>query len=408
MAVLLPGTVRRVAARPPMYGPGRGVRRVGIIGTYNPTLWCAPWSDPSWEFWGNTSAVNKVPAGRLDMLIDTHPKFCFTEARKNGFKDYFEFLKRSRTPILMQNQYEDIPASVRYPIEQIRTEFPHLEFKSMTAELVAYAILIGVTDLGFWGVEYGHDTEKYDGQDRFYQRDNCRMWIGIAYGRGLRIHTPPECTLLEDSNCQARGYRREDYGFDLTPDAYAAAKVRQAEAMKKTQPFAPAGLKDLVSPEDFKAAEAKRLADPEYAKEFEKMKHEVMPDEFLSPEHAAQRRARVEADIQAAKDLAQRSGGAASVHADGAVPAGRGLSEGAAGGSAGHGEAGRLLPPDGGGAGGAAGNGHGVVQSPVPVGAVAAVDAGRVRPRARAARRPVVARQRGAPGRRGAAPRGQA
>ena len=401
MAVLVPGTIRKVAARPQVYGPGRGVRKIGIVGTYSPTLWCAPWSDPSWEFWGNTSAYNKVPPGRLDMLIDTHPKFCFMEARKNGFKDYFEFLKRSRTPILMQNQYEDIPASVRYPREQILTEFPHLEYKSMTAELIAYAILIGATDLGFWGVEYGHDTEKYDGQRRFYQRDNCRMWVGIAYGRGLGIHTPPGCTLLEDSNCKERGYRREDYGFDLTVEKYAADKDRQKEAMQKTQPFAPSGLKDLNTPEEHRAAHETRMADPDFAREYDKMKHEVMPDEFLSPEDAAQRRARVQADIQHATDLARRSAGAVAVHADGAVSGGGWVPEGPASAAAGAGTAGHA-DADAENTGSAAQQGDGAVQSPVPAGADGPVDAGGVRAGHRTSRRPSVARQRRPTGRGGA------
>lgn len=401
MAVLLPGVIRKNAARPVRYGTGNALK-IGIVGTYTQTLWSCPWHDPSWLFWGNSSAYNKVPPGRLDLLIDTHPKFCFSEARKNGFKNYFEFLKRCRTPILMQNTFEDVPASIRYPYEQVLTEFPHLEYKSMTAQLIAYALLMGATDIGFWGVEYGHQTEQFDGQGRFYQRDNCRLWVGIAYGRGVRIHTPPGCTLLHDNGMVGP---REDYGFSLTLEKYQAAKEALAAAIKKNQPFAPAGLVDVNTVDDAQAAAATRAKDPDWVKESDKIKHEEMPDEFLHPDDAAKRRALVLADLQRAIDLAKSAGGAAGPDDPGAVSAGSADPQGAPGGPNGAGDGGQS--DVGAGAGEFAGGGDGAVQPALHVGAKPAAHARRVQPRARPTGRATVARVRGAAGRRRATGRGR-
>jgi len=287
-----------------MPGPGRQ-RKVALLGTVKSTLAHAPWSDPSWEFWANSSAYNYCPEGRLDMLLELHPKFCFTEKRKNGFKDYFAFLQRCRIPVLMKEAYEAVPSSVRYPLEQVRTEFPGCHFGSQTAFGIALALVQGVTDLGFWGVEYGHDTERNDGQDRRTQRENCLMWIGIAIGRGVRMHIPPGCHLLDQPAYKDGGM---DYAVDLSPEQYEKDKLRFAEASKVTR-FQPAGLVPLRTPADFKAAaEIRAKKSPQFVKEAEAFSDEVIPDEYRT----------------------QRNDGTAGLPADAGLPQDGAGSEGAA------------------------------------------------------------------------------
>ncbi len=119
----IPGAPRSVAGRPAPVGPGR-LRKIGLIGAAARSLACAPWQDPSWTFWAHSSVVHGIPYQRADRLFDPHPKNVFTVERKNGFKNYYEFLQRCPTPIYMQDQYDEIQQSIRYPLEMVRQQWP--------------------------------------------------------------------------------------------------------------------------------------------------------------------------------------------------------------------------------------------------------------------------------------------
>lgn len=220
MAMRLPGAPRTVRARPEPFGPGR-LRKIAIIGTA-PSLWGAPWDDPSWQIWAHASGMNVIKGGwQPDLLIDLHPPHCFREERKNGFRNYYEFLQHCRIPVLMQERYDEIPASVRFPRERLLTEWPGVKYGSLTSYLIAYALMQGVTHLGFWGIHYAHKSEYEE------QRANTEHWIGIARGQGVQIIIPADSPLCHEP--------AEDYGYEShsTPEKYAARKERVA-AFKRT------------------------------------------------------------------------------------------------------------------------------------------------------------------------------
>ena len=264
MAIRLPGAPRSTSARPIPLG------RVAIIGTASNTLQYAPWDDPSWTFWAHASAVNKIPAGRADLLIDTHPPHCFMESRKNGFRDYYDWLKRQTTPIVMQQVYPEIPASRRFPIEKIKQLYPY-KFGSQAAMLVALALYYGVKDIGFWGVEYA-------GAEYVTQRAMTTFWVGLAIGQGVKITLAPGCELLTSPG--------GDYAYEThsTPEKYEELKKLFAEQHKRPA-FAPGGLKPLVTPDDFaEAARTRAEKDPVWAKEAARMAHETIPQDILDQE----------------------------------------------------------------------------------------------------------------------------
>ena len=179
MKVRVPGSVRTPAIRPQPVGPGR-LRKIGIIGGSPESLAYVPWADPTWEFWTHSSCVLAIPYLRADRIFDVHPDHCFTEARKNGFKDYYGFLRGCPTPIYMHRKVEEIPQSVVYPYRLLKQFWPGVPFGSQTAFMVALALYEGVTHLGFWGVSYAHETEYAR------QRSNAEQWVGIAHHRGAQ------------------------------------------------------------------------------------------------------------------------------------------------------------------------------------------------------------------------------
>lgn len=303
MSIHIPGARRAQKARPVARGPQR-VRKIAIIGSSQPSLDYAPVDDPAWEFWVHASVVNKFPKDRADLLIDTHPAHCFKEGKKNGFDDYYGFLKTCRTPILMDQAYPEIPASVRYPFEQVKQQYP-FEFGSLVAQLVGLALLQGVTHLGFWGVEY-RDLEYID------QRSNTVLWLGIAHGQGVQLVLPPCSTLLKNMHLivpdqmvgKITTVACGDYAYDThkTPEQYEALKVRYRAA--RTHGFNAADLKPVQTNEDVAAARAKRMQNPAWAA----MAATLTDNDKMPPELIAMEDRQLAAHEQAIRDRADLVG----------------------------------------------------------------------------------------------------
>jgi hypothetical protein len=261
MHVILPGAPRKVAARPEAFGPGRA-RKIGIIGASPHSVVYAPWDDPSWEFWVHSSALNAIPWLRADLIWDLHPKHCFMDRRKFGFKDYYQFLQGCPTPIMMQQHYEKIPASVRYPRHHVKQMFPRVPRGSQVAHMVAYALYTGVTHLGFWGVDLSHDDEFYSGQ-----RSNGERWVGIAEGMGVQIVLPPNTPFCQQPT--------EEYAYDThsTRAKYEALKKRfqvsKLKSVDKLNAFSgsKSKLRRMITDADFEeAARLRREKQPAWAK----------------------------------------------------------------------------------------------------------------------------------------------
>jgi hypothetical protein len=99
----------------------------------------------------------------------------------------------------MQDHYEDVPSSIKYPKEEIvRMLLPNIwrdvngkidqveNFTSSTAYALALAIYKGFTRIELAGIEMASDTEYVR------QRPGVLFWIGVAVGRGIDVvlHSP--------------------------------------------------------------------------------------------------------------------------------------------------------------------------------------------------------------------------
>lgn len=104
---------------------------------------------------------------------------------------YFEIHK----PYCFGGEYEDrlnsLPNLTRqedYPIEDITSEFRDY-FTSSIDYMLALAIYIGADEIGLYGVD---NCKEYANQ-----RPNTEYWLGVAEGRGIRVHMPEQCPLLK-------------------------------------------------------------------------------------------------------------------------------------------------------------------------------------------------------------------
>lgn len=115
-------------------------------------------------------------------------------------------LRMSKVPIYMLEKHDDIPMSVRYPIEEVTKligkatakDTPYLE--SSIAYMLAQAILENVDRVGIWGVDL-HCESEYA-----YQRPNLEYLIGLARGKGVKVFIPPQSQLLTHAHGVPYGY----------------------------------------------------------------------------------------------------------------------------------------------------------------------------------------------------------
>lgn len=181
----------------------RTVRKIAMCGSHDASLADAPWSDPSWEFWGHASSRGWYRR-RMDRYFDLHVRACWTRAGKKGAA-YPKWLGQQTTPIYMQDHYPEVPASVRYPKGQILNEFPDARgyFTNQVAWMIALALTEGVTTIGLFGVNYSTQGE-YE-----RQRGSAEYWLGRAAGAGVRIVLPEQCSLLREP-ARLYGYESHD------------------------------------------------------------------------------------------------------------------------------------------------------------------------------------------------------
>ncbi len=197
LSALAPQASRLKLSVPAVAGIGR-LRKIALLGSHY-SLEYAPWGAPSWELWGHASSrflYRRSP----DRYFDLHRMECWTAGRKE--ERYVKWLGRNTIPIYMQKVHETIPASIRYPKEQIFCEFRKY-FSSHAAYMIALALYEGVTHIGLFGINYSTDSEYAT------QRGSTEYWLGFAEGRGVQIVLPPRCTLLNDPP-ELYGYESHD------------------------------------------------------------------------------------------------------------------------------------------------------------------------------------------------------
>jgi hypothetical protein len=116
-------------------------------------------------------------------------------------KDYFERLAETPQPIYMHEQHEDIPSSVKYPLDEVRESvfkgFPRGVwseqndwYNSSPAYMIALAIHEGATSIGLYGIDVRDDSEFH------YESPCLEYLIGLSVGRGIEIVIPEGPTHL--------------------------------------------------------------------------------------------------------------------------------------------------------------------------------------------------------------------
>jgi len=131
----------------------------------------------------------------------------------------------------MHKRYEDIPASLEYPLGRVLQEFRiagRSYFANNVAYMIALALTEGVTHLGLWGVNYSAQSEYA------IQRGCAEGWLMYAAGRGVEVILPEQCTLLREPTL-LYGYESHDEHGNLVKD-YMPKVFKPAETITPLKP----------------------------------------------------------------------------------------------------------------------------------------------------------------------------
>lgn len=188
--------------------------KVAIVGYAPTSRGKAPFTDPEFEIWGVNELYLLIPkdeegAPRLDVLFEIHDYQWLTQKERNP--NHLKWLQENqKIPVFMVSHYDDIPMSFPYPKDEIVAEFGTY-FTNSISWMIALAVKVGFKEIHIYGVDMATDTE-YGGQ-----RPSVEFFLGVAYGRGVKIFIPPQCDLLKCLHL---------YGFEDDMTTQVALKIK--------------------------------------------------------------------------------------------------------------------------------------------------------------------------------------
>ncbi len=170
----------------------RNSRKVAVVGFARGTRHQAPFFDPNVEIWGLNELYLHLP--RFSRWFQMHDRKTF----EGGFRDeeHFKWLRNCKKPIYMPELHPDIPCSVRYPIEEIEAELGGY-FTCSVAYMVALAIYERFDEIGLFGTDFIFKV------DSGKQKECIEYFLGLAKGKGIRVHLGEDTRLLRGGRFQA-------------------------------------------------------------------------------------------------------------------------------------------------------------------------------------------------------------
>jgi hypothetical protein len=123
-------------------------------------------------------------------VFEMHDMQDMTESDSATYRDlpdYFERIGFCRR-LYMADAYPEVPTAERYPYEAVAWSCGGY-WESSVAYAMALAITEGAEEIAIYGVNMRAEEEYA------YQRPNMEYLIGLARGRGIKVHIP-ECSPL--------------------------------------------------------------------------------------------------------------------------------------------------------------------------------------------------------------------
>lgn len=223
-------------------------KKIAIVGCSD-TKVLAPYDDPSWDIWAMNNSF--VHTKRATKWFEIHPiKFdnnsfwrrelirpgvfkWVNNFRGQAMNDYMQSLANLDCPIWMQQHWDVIPKSIRYPIEEITQKFGRY-FTNSVSYMIVMAIKEisesgGKGEIGCWGVDMATASEYGP------QRPSCEFFLGIAAGLGIPITMPPQADLLKTRFLYGFEEKEQTAWDEKMQSMLTAMAKRRNEATQKAQ-----------------------------------------------------------------------------------------------------------------------------------------------------------------------------
>jgi hypothetical protein len=145
------------------------------------------------EIWGlnqGHALFTSEAMARFTGWFQVHP-YEEMAARQNPELGHLDFLRQAQVPVYMEEVHPDIPASTRYPYQEVVTMLGGTYLTSAPAFMLALAIYQGFELIKIYGIDMASETEYQD------QRPCFEFLLGFAIGHGIKVWLPPDCPLLK-------------------------------------------------------------------------------------------------------------------------------------------------------------------------------------------------------------------
>jgi hypothetical protein len=125
-------------------------------------------------------------------------------------KEHQNFLVNCKIPLIMQSKFEEYPASIPYPLQEVLSmvnenmiidelSSSFTNYSNQITYLIALGILYEAKEIHIYGVDMAAEGEYQ------FQRQSCEALIGFALGRGIKIRIPASSELCKNAKL---------YGFE--------------------------------------------------------------------------------------------------------------------------------------------------------------------------------------------------
>jgi hypothetical protein len=176
---------------------------------------------PEENCWG----INMVIFERdVDVHFDMHEEGKMAPHQIARRKEVIKTAEEKNIPVYACDAIEDT-TYIRYPIEDVITEFPTGYFSNGICYMIALALLNGVKELNFYGVNHSKKNNIFD--EYTMQKPGVDYWLGVALGRGVK------CNVFGAMSEIGRTLENRSYGYQLSQEAMIK-KYRKEQLWKKT------------------------------------------------------------------------------------------------------------------------------------------------------------------------------
>lgn len=256
--------------------------KIAIVGFATSTRGLTPWDDDEYEIFSLNEGYAFPWMKRYDRWLQIHPHWDFEKDNNMNDPNHFLWLQnksgpctrcegrgylltkdnqhidcdacdkgtyhpnkeRKNLPIYMQEQYDDIPNSVKLPLDEIHNKFfkKYLKdrkyFTSSASYMLGLSMLYGYKQIDFYGFEMGTQSEYH------YQRANFEYMVGVAHGLGFDVRIPDKSPILKG---QLYGIENMQQGYRQNLEMRKVF-LKQKEEEARAEMFKLAGAVEALRP----------------------------------------------------------------------------------------------------------------------------------------------------------------